>query len=299
MDVLGFGSTTNSGRVILEGTSAEDAPGANFFNVGMDFIDIQDIKIKDGRGFNVELGTDSAAIIVNEAFVRAYGVGDIIGKKARLWSVEGELRPIIGVVEDFNFQSLHASVSPAIFMISKNRNWFWTLKIDPNNKVAALSHAKTSWETIDSDYPFGYMFLEDNLSNFYAEESRLQDAIQVFALICVFISCLGLYGMTAFTLERKMKEIGIRKVLGAHLNHLVWMINKKFVGILLIAAMLAVPIVYYAIDSWLSDFAYSTNIGFMSFVWATSIVLTILLITVSWQAIKAALSNPVITLRSE
>lgn len=299
MDVLGFGSTNNSGRVILEGEDPEQAPVASFFTVGMDFIDIQGIKIKDGRTFDVNLGTDSTAIVVNEAFVKAYGVENVPGKKVRLWSAEGELRPIIGVVEDFNFQSLHANVSPAIFTISKDRNWFWTLKIDPENKQAALNHAKSTWESIEASYPFGYMFLEDNLQNFYGEEERLQNAIQGFALICVFISCLGLYGMTAFTLERKMKEIGIRKVLGAHLKHLVWMINKKFVSILMVAAVVAVPIVYYAIDVWLTGFAYHMTIGFMSFVWAGIIVLSIVLLTVSWQAIKAAIANPAATLRSE
>lgn len=299
MDVLGFGSTNNSGRVILEGADPEKAPVASFFTVGMDFIDIQGIKIKDGRTFDANLGTDSTAIVVNEAFVRAYGIDNAPGKKARLWSAEGELRTIIGVVEDFNFQSLHSSVSPAIFTISKDRNWFWTLKIDPDNKQAALNHAKTTWESIEPAYPFGYMFLEDNLSDFYGEESRLQNAIQAFALICVFISCLGLYGMTAFTLERRMKEIGIRKVLGAHLRHLVWMINKKFIGILLVAVVVAIPIVYYAIDVWLTGFAYQMTIGFMSFVWAGIMVLAIVLFTVSWQATKAAISNPVTTLRSE
>lgn len=299
MDVLGFGSTNNSGHVILEGEDPEKAPVASFFAVGMDFIDIQDIKIKDGRTFDSILATDSTAIVVNEAFVRAYGIDNAPGKKVRLWSAENELRTIIGVVEDFNFQSLHSTVSPAIFMVSKNRNWFWTLKIDAANKQAALNHAKAAWESIEPAYPFGYMFLEDNLQEFYGEENRLQKAIQAFALICVFISCLGLYGMTAFTLERKMKEIGIRKVLGADLRHLVWMINKKFIGILLIAAVVAIPIVYYAIDVWLTGFAYHMTIGFMPFVWASIIVLAIVLLTVSWQAIKAAVSNPSITLRSE
>lgn len=299
MDVLGFGSTNNSGMVILEGTNPQEAPVASFFSVGMDFIDIQEIEVMDGRSFNSSLGTDSMAIIVNEAFIKAYGSEEVLGKKVRLWNTEQDPRTVIGVVEDFNFMSLHNKVSPAIFMVSRGTNWFWTLKIDPEHKKEAVNHARVSWEAVDSTYPFDHMFLEDKLDDFYGDENRLESAIEVFALICVFISCLGLYGMTAFVLERKTKEIGIRKVLGAQLNHLVWMINKKFISILIIAAVIAIPIVYYMISIWLDGFAYQMNIGFMSFIWSSAIVLAIVLVTVSWQAIRAALSNPIRTLRSE
>ncbi len=298
MDVLGFGSTTNSGRVIVEGQEPEKAPVANFFAVGMDFIDIQEIEVVEGRSFDASLTTDSTAILVNEAFVKAYGI-EVLNKKARLWNNEQDLRPIIGIVKDFNYMSLHNTVNPAIFMVSKNRDWFWTVKIDPDHKQEALNHAKAAWELIEPAYPFGYMFLEDKINGFYKEETRLQSAIQVFALICVFISCLGLYGMTAFTLEKKMKEIGIRKVLGAQMNHLVWMINRRFMWMFVIAALLAIPIVYYMMGVWLKDFAYHINIGFTTFIWAGILVLLIVLATVSWQAIRATLSNPVNTLRSE
>lgn len=299
MDVLGFGTTNNSGRVVVEGQNLEDAPVSTYFTVGMDFIDIQGFELVEGRSFNKELKTDSLGVVVNEAFVRANGLENPIGARVKAWNSEKQYRHIIGVVEDFNFRSLHSEVSPAIFIYNPWAKWFWTVKIDPEHKKEAVEHARASWEEIEPNYPFGYMFLEDNLRDFYGEEKRLQSAIQVFAILCIFISCLGLYGMTVFTIERRMKEIGIRKVLGAQINHLVWLINQKFIRILLISAVVAIPLVYYAIKLWLEGFAYHIEIGFTSFLFASLLVFTIVALTVSSQAIKAGLTNPAKTLRTE
>lgn len=299
MDVLGFEYTNNSGRVILEGIEANEAPVATFFTVGMDFIELQDIEIIDGRGFNTQLSTDSTAIIVNEAFVRANGGIDAVGKNVKLWSANNESRPVIGVVKDFNFRSLRSEVSPAIFQVSRGSNWFFTVKIDADNKKAALTHLTTVYEAIEPNYPLGYWFLEDSLKAYYGNENRLQTAIQTFAFICIFIACLGLYGMTTFTIERKMKEIGIRKVLGARVNQLVWLVNQRFLPIALVSGIISIPLVYYFIDEWLGNFAYRTSIGASSFLLAGFMVFLIVLLTVSIQAFKAGLTNPVTTLRSE
>jgi len=299
MDVLGFESTNNSGLAILEGTTASEAPVATFFTVGMDFIDIQDIEIVSGRGFDSNLSTDSSAIVVNEAFVRAYGGVDLVGKNVKLWSPQNDDTPVIGVVKDFNFRSLRSEVSPAIFRVSRGTNWFFTIKLDPNNKKLAVDHVRSVYSTIEPDYPMGHWFLEDNLKAYYGDEDRLQTAIQTFAFICIFIACLGLYGMTAFTIERKIKEIGIRKVLGAKVKQLVWLVNQRFVPIALVASMASIPIVYYFIDQWLGGFAYRISIGIGSFLVAAVIVLIIVLSTVSIQALRAGLINPSKTLRSE
>lgn len=299
MDVLGFESTNNSGLVIMEGTIPSEAPLATFFTVGMDFIDIQDIEIVSGRGFDSNLSTDSSAIIVNEAFVRAYGGEDPVGKNVKLWSPQNTDTPIIGVVKDFNFRSLRSEVSPAIFRVSRGTNWFFTIKLDPNNKKLAVDHVKSVYSTIEPDYPMGYWFLEDNLKAYYGDEDRLQTAIQTFAVICIFIACLGLYGMTSFTIERKIKEIGIRKVLGAKVKQLVWLVNQRFVPIAVVACLVSIPLVYYFIDQWLGGFAYRITIGVGSFLLAATIVMVIVLSTVSIQAIRAGLINPSKTLRSE
>lgn len=299
MDVLGFDLTNNSGRLIMEGEADAQAPITTLFTVGMDYLDIQGIELIAGRNFNPKLKTDSTALIVNEAYMRAVGASDVVGKKAHLWSSRNSAMPIIGVVKDFNFRSLRSEVSPAAFRIGKGSDWFFTLKIDPNHKAEVIEHLKASWEPIEPNFPVGYMFLEDNLKDYYGAENRLRSAIQVFALICIFIACLGLYGLTAYTLERRIKEIGVRKVLGAHITQLVWMVNSRFVKIVLIASILAIPLVYYLVGMWLGTFAYRTEIGWQSFAFAMCIVLSIVVITVSSLAYQAGQTNPSKILRSE
>jgi len=299
MDVLGFEYTNNSGPVILDGVEPSKAPVATFFTVGMDFIELQGIEVLSGRTFNTDLSTDSTAIVVNEAFVRANGGINPVGKNIKLYSPQNGSRPVIGVVKDFNFRSLRSEVSPAIFQVSRGSNWFFTVKIDVDNKKAALSHVTEVYEAIEPNYPLGYWFLEDNLKAYYGDEERLQTAIQTFAYICIFIACLGLYGMTTFTIEKKMKEIGIRKVLGARINQLVWLVNQRFLPIALVSGIISIPLVYYFIDKWLGSFAYRMSIGVGSFLLAGMIVLFIVLITVSIQAFRAGLINPVKTLRSD
>jgi len=299
VDVLGFESTNNSGRAILEGKDITSAPITTFFTVQKDFIDVQGLQIVDGRDFDTNMLSDTMAIIVNEAFVRAVGEKDIVGKKARLWSMESTPQKIIGVVKDFNFKSLRSEVSPVVIMINQRRNWFFTIKIDPENKQKAIAHARKTWVDIEPNYPMGYWFLEDKLDQYYSAEKRLYGAIQIFSVICVFIACLGLYGMTVFMLERKNKEIGVRKVLGAKINQLIWLINSRFVSVVLISSFAAIPLVYYMIDQWLSSFAYHITIGWSSFALAIIIVVAIVGTTVSALALKAGIANPAKTLRSE
>ncbi|GHE63636.1 ABC transporter permease [Roseivirga thermotolerans] len=301
MDVLGFGSTNNSGTAVLDGQSIDRAPVSTYFTVGMDFLEIQEIEVVAGRSFAPGHAADSSAVLVNEAFVRANGLSieQVLEQRLRLYGPESGRRPIIGVVKDFNFQSLHSKVAPAVFTVSGKTNWFWTIKIDPNRKKEAIAHVKNSWEAIETNYPMGYWFLEDNINGFYEEETKLQKAIQVFAILCIVISCLGIYGLTAYTIERRIKEIGVRKVLGAGVKQLVWLVNQKFVYLFAIAFLASVPLVYYFIDQWLQSFAYRINIGVSAFALAGLTVLVVLFLTVSIQAVKAALCNPAQTLRSE
>jgi putative ABC transport system permease protein len=184
-------------------------------------------------------------------------------------------------------------------MINERRNWFFTVKLDPEYKQEVVSHVRASWDRIEPNYPMGYMFLEDNLKNYYSEEKRLSRAIQIFSVICLFIASLGLYGLTAYTIERKNKEIGVRKVLGANLSQLIWLINSKFIRLVLVASLLAIPVVYYLIGQWLDSFAYHISIGWSSFAIACLIMLLIVGLTVSSLALRAGSANPSIILRSE
>lgn len=299
MDALGFGETNNSSYVVPEGRAKNEGAITTYFSVGADFINLHGIEIVEGRAFNPQLSTDSTSLIVNEAFVRSMGLENPLEEKVRLWGDDSTPMPIIGVVKDFNFQSLHSKVAPALFMVNRNSFVFWTIKFAPGRSQEAIAHARSAWDGIEPNYPFGYMFLEDNLAGFYNQERQLERAIQTFAIICIFIACLGIYGMTTYTIEQKAKEIGIRKVLGASARQLVQLINQRFVALFGLAAVLSIPLVYYAISQWLQGFAYHINIGYSSFLLAFAAVFVIVVMTVSLQALKAATDNPVKSLQSE
>ncbi|NVJ47975.1 MAG: ABC transporter permease [Cytophagia bacterium] len=299
MDVIGFQYTNNSGYVTAEGLNDDEGTLATYFTTQMDFLDIYDLAIVEGRNFNPELSTDSTSVLVNQAFVESLGLENPIGQKVRLYGPKSQAKPIIGVVEDFKFQSIHNKVKPALFLIHPYSNWFMSVRIMPGKGAEVVEYARNIWEEIDAEYPFGYMFLEDNIDAYYDDEHRVQSAIEVFAIISIVISCLGLYGMTAYTIERRIKEIGVRKVLGAQIGSLVWLVNQRFVQIFAIGVLVAVPLVYFFMRQWLENFAYHIQIGASGFLLAGVLVLSIIILTVSVQAIKAALANPVKTLRAE
>ena len=299
MDALGFGDTNNSRYLVPEGKPENEGAITTYFEVGIDFIDLHGIQLVEGRAFNKELSTDSTSLIVNEAFVKAMGLENPLDEKLRIWGDDSNPMPIIGVVKDFNFQSLHTKVAPALFTVNRSANIFWTIRVARGKSKEAIAHARESWTSLEPHYPFVYMFLEDNLAKFYTQEAQLENAIQVFALICIFIACLGIYGMTTYTIEQKAKEIGIRKVLGASVNQLVRLVNQRFVVLFALAALLSIPLVYYAIAQWLQTFAYHISIGPASFLLAFAIVFAIVIVTVSAQALKAANANPIKSLQSE
>jgi putative ABC transport system permease protein len=298
-DALGFGDTNNSSYLVPEGKPRNEGAITTYFTVGMDFIDLHGIEVIAGRQFNPQLSTDSMAIIVNEAFVKAMALENPLEEKVKIWGENSQARPIIGVVQDFNFQSLHSKVAPALITVNRSNNTFWSIKIAPGKTKEAIEYARSAWNAIDPNYSFGYMFLENNLAQFYQQERQLENATQAFAVICIFIACLGIYGMTTYTIEQKSKEIGVRKVLGASVKQLVRLVNEKFVLLFLVATVISIPVVYYAISQWLSGYAYHITIGIESFLFSSLIVFVIVVLTVSGQAVKAATDNPVKSLQSE
>jgi putative ABC transport system permease protein len=298
-DVMGPGNTNNSYYAIPEGKTLADGTLATYFSIGMDFLKLHEIEIVAGRNFDPALSSDSVGLIINESLASSLGFENPIGEKIKIWGEGTTSQTIIGVARNFNFQSLHSAVNPALFTIAQRNIWSLTAKIAPGSTKAALDYASAQWDIINPGQPFTYNFVDDQLDKFYSEEKRTLNVIQSFAIICIVIACMGLYGMTAFTIEQKLKEIGIRKVLGAGVNQLVWMVNKKFVMIFLVASLLAIPLVYYAINLWLEGFAYHTTIGFTAFLITGITVLAIVIATVSGQAIKAAWTNPTKTLGHE
>jgi putative ABC transport system permease protein len=207
---------------------------------------------------------------------------------------------IIGVINDFNFESLHQQIIPLVLLTSTvpNGNNRISIKVS-GNIPSAIAHIEQTWKTYLPDTPFDYTFLDDRFDTLYKAEHQQQMVFSIFAGIAIFIACLGLFGLSAFTITQRVKEIGIRKVLGASVSSIVSLISKEFLLLVAVAAVIAFPVAWYAMHNWLQDFAYRTNIAWWIFIMAACIAILIALFTISIQSIKAALSNPVKSLRSE
>jgi putative ABC transport system permease protein len=207
-------------------------------------------------------------------------------------------------MSDFHFESLHQQIAPLILIMpsvppGQTFYNYISIKIAANNIPAALATIKNTWQKYLPDLPYQYTFLDENFSKLYESEERQETIFTVFACISIFIACLGLFGLSAFAISQRVKEIGVRKVLGANVSTIVALLSKEFVMLVLIAAPFAFGIAWYAMHEWLQDFAYRINIQWWVFVVAALAALFIALATVSFQAIKAALANPVNSLRTE
>ena len=263
--------------------------------IGKDFIPFFKMQMEAGNNFTGSV-SDSNHFILNETAVKAARIKDPIGKKFRLWNTEGT---IIGVAKDFYFQSMKEKIKPAIFYYQPARYGQIYIKTTGKNAPNAIAAAQKEWKQYNAGFPFTYAFLDDTFNNLYLSEQRTAMLFNLFAGIAIFISCLGLFGLATYTAEVKRKEIGIRKVLGANVSGIIQLISKDFVKLVFISIIIATPIAWWAMNKWLEGFAYRINISWWAFALAGIFALLIALITVSFQAIKAAVANPVDSLRSE
>ncbi len=284
------------------GTFAEQSTeeiSTEIFRVDYDFIKTWQLEMAEGRDFDRSLPSDAGGIIVNEAMVKAAGWTEGLGKKMRFQRDGGQEVPIIGVVKDFNYAPLTAyTVSPVVIYLD-NRKSNLTVRVSGNNMREVLDHMENSWAKFEERVPFTYYFVDEHFAEMYEVESRFFKIIMIFSMISIFIACLGLYGLTAFTIEQKTKEIGIRKVLGAGLADVLYLINKRFAILILIAFALAVPVGYWASEEWLSQFPYRVSIGAMAFIAAGMMVFVVAALTTSHQAFRASKMDPVNSLRYE
>ena len=256
-----------------------------------------------GRNFSKEYGSDSNAIIINETAAKVLGYDNPLGKKlytnyqdqsgTRLISYD-----IIGVVKNFHYESLKQTVGPLLFKLG-NSTGATAFKISTSNVQVLVKNIESKWKTMASGMPFSYQFLDEAFDNMYKVEQRTGKLGLSLAVIAILIACLGLFGLATYMAEQRIKEIGVRKVLGATVSNLVSMLSKDFVKLVLISTVLAVPLAWWAMNKWLQDFAYRINIGWWVFAAAGVLALLIALLTVSSQAIKAAIANPVKSLRTE
>jgi putative ABC transport system permease protein len=292
-----------SGTQIRRGDTMAPA-NAEIKNVRADFgfISTYGIKMVAGRNFLKENGLrDTSAFLINEAAVKALGLAspeDAVGKEFQYGNRKGEL---VGVYKDFHFESMHEKILPiALFMpVNQNSYGLLSLKIAGNNLSGALEHMEKVWKKFLPETPFDYTFMDENFERLYEAEQKQATIFTVFAFIAIFIACLGLFGLSAFTISQRIKEIGIRKVLGADISSIVGLLSKDFLKLVLVAAVLAFPVAWYAMSRWLEDFAYRTQIPWWSFVFAGVIASVIAFLTISFQAVKAAMANPVRNLRTE
>ena len=265
--------------------------------VDENFFDVYQMKILSGRAFSNEFKADTNNFILNEKAVQVMGmkVSDAVGKTLSLWDGQGT---IIGVVKDFNYKPIQNPIEPLI--IGLNR-WggIAVVRTQPGKNEATIKALEKISKDLNPAYPFSYGFFDQDLANLYKGENRMGNLFNLFAALAIFISCLGLYGLSAFMAEQRTKEIGVRKVLGSSVLNVVYLLSRRFTILILIAVVIAIPVAWFAINSWLKSFAYRVDADWLVFLVASMAALVIAWITVSYESIKAALANPVRSLRNE
>ena len=272
------------------------------FHVDDDFASTYGIKMKEGRFFSGNFSSEQKkGFVINKKAAEEMGFENPLGHELKIWDQEG---PIIGIAEDFHFSSLHNIIEPLIMMVPKpegNAMYFRTLtiRLKPNSLPQSINKVEEIWKSIYPKELFDFHFMEDKLNRSYFSEFRMGSIFRYFSLLAIFIACLGLYGLTAFTMEQKTKEIGVYKVFGSSVSGLVFKYSKGYISWILIANIIAWPVTYYFMHKWLENFAYKTNLSWWIFALAGLLALGIALLTVSWQSWKAATRNPVEALRYE
>ena len=281
----------------------QNALSAQTWVVDYDYLKTMGMHIAKGRYFMKEYGSDSTAIILNETAAKVLGYADPIGEKIYTnfqTATSNDLigYTIVGVVKDFHFESLRQNIYPLVMRLGSS-NFLASFKVDTKNIQPLVQQIERKWKTMAPGMAFSYRFMDEAFDNMYRAEQRVGEVAITFAVLAILIACLGLFGLATFMAEQRTKEIGVRKVLGASVTAIVSMLSKDFLRLVLISFVIAVPVAWWGMHKWLQDFAFRINIGWWIFIGAGLIALLIALFTVSFQAIKAAVANPVKSLRTE
>ena len=284
-----------------DGKSVADVVNITNAYVGNDFVETLGFQLLEGRSFTEDYSSDLPLMILNESAVKSLGyeVADAVGKKIHYeWRGELNTLEIVGVVKDFNYQSLHTQINPYAF-IKENRGGYLIANFAGQNAADVLENAQENWTNLNVSEPFVYSFLDQDFQRNYEKEERISTIIISFALLAIFIACLGLYGLTSFMTEQRTKEIGIRKTMGATDWNIVSLLSKDFGKTVLIAILISMPFSIYLSNAWLANFAFKIELQWWYFIGSGVTALLIAMLTVSFQSIKTALMNPVDSLRSE
>ncbi|MDJ1484834.1 ABC transporter permease [Cytophagaceae bacterium YF14B1] len=294
-DPLYNGNTTDGVHWI-----GKDPTSAIQFNntwIGYDFTKTMKIKVLQGRDFSPSYGTDTTNYLINEAAAKRIGYKDPVGQPLTFGKQPGK---IVGLIEDFHFNSLHVPIRPLIIRLAETWNYDNILiRTQPGQTQQALASLQAICAKMNPKYPFTYSFVDAEYNRLYQSETIVRTLAVFFAGLAIFIACLGLFGLAAFTAEQRTKEIGIRKVLGASISSIVTLLSSDFLKLVMVAIIIAIPIAWYVCNNWLENFAYKISLSWWVFAAASLLAILIALITVSFQSIKAALMNPVKSLRSE
>ncbi len=267
--------------------------------VDFDFAKTYGLEIADGRNFDLNFPTDSSATLINETLAKQLGWDSPIGKHLALGTDNPVDLTVIGVVKDFHIRSVHQKIEPVLLYITSQRFNHFGVKLSGHDVAGTLQFIAETWRRFEDKHPFEYKFLDETFEKYYLAEERLTQTLGIFSALAIGIACLGLFGLAAFTAEQRTKEIGIRKVLGASVSGIIALLSKDFVKLVLLANFIAWPVAYFAMSKWLQNFAYRIDLGWWVFALAGLAALFIALLTVSVQAVKAALANPVNSLRYE
>lgn len=280
-----------------------------FNAVDADFVPVMGLQMVAGRAFSKNNSADSNYILVNEALVKEYGWKDPIGQK-----LPGNYEErILGVVKDFNLESLHSPIVPAVMALKPDsifkHSGDVTYEAPPEPRVSVrfrggnlqehVALLQSAWKKVAAGQDFNYVFLDEALNAAYAQEQRLSDVVRYASFLAIFVACMGLFGLATLVVVRRTKEIGIRKVLGADAGRIVYLLSKEFLLLVLIASIIAFPVAYWGLNKWLQDFTYRIAVPWVAFAGAGLLALAVALLTVSFQALKAAWMNPVKSLRAE
>jgi putative ABC transport system permease protein len=294
-------TNSNNSLVYVQGHDNTLLRGVGY-HVDEEYIPTLGMQMATGRNFSKDMGTDSSAMILNEAAVKALGfyLKDAVGKNVvQENSDRGANFPyhVIGVVKDFNFQSLHEQISPLIMTLEPEGGIIF--KVRTADLAGLLGTMKKQWDAFNTNEPFTYSFLDDLYNKTYAGEQKISTILTIFALLTIIVASLGLFGLVTYAAERRIKEIGVRKVLGASVTQITGMLSAHFIKLVLLACLIAFPVSWWGTNKWLQSFAYRMTMHWWIFALAGLVAMVIALITLSFQAIKAALMNPVNSLRSE
>ncbi len=288
------GAKRNGNPFRRQGDAVENSTPGQFWEIDEDYLSTMGMQLSEGRNFSPEIASDSSALIVNQRFVEALGLKQPVGEvvdNGRLWH-------IIGVVEDFNFESLRSETTPLCLSLSDNPGML-LVKMSGTDLSASLNSIKNTAKQVLPDQELRYSFLDERFEQMYADVRQSQLLTSSFAGIAVFVACLGLFGLAAFTIEQRVKEVGVRKVLGATVKQITLLLSKDFILLVILAILIACPLSWWAMSGWLDNFAYRVELDAWLYVLSGAAAILISMLTVSFQSIKAALMKPVDSLRNE